>query len=365
MNAVRQKFSTSKEAAAAAADWRIRHDAGLDDAARGEFAKWLKSSHEHANAWREVNFANSMLSRLRENGRTDDVVLAIDRRRRQGNRRRSMAWLAVSLSSAALWMFSTKTASDSSDAIAMVNTSGAEYLSAASPSPAFVPPANIERTGSGGSVVKPEIQTLPDGSMIELRPGAIVETKYTATRRDVRLLGGEAFFIVAKDPERPFVVDSGNVSFRAVGTRFVVQSRTDTVNILVTEGQVSVESTSVAASAVTSSVLMGQGKELSVSTSWDGHTLAPQVRSAEEIEQRLAWRQPRLLLSNTTVGEAVELLNREGALRIELQDASLAAIQLTGACRVDDPAGFVRLLQAAVAVQSRQRADGVIVLIAE
>jgi transmembrane sensor len=43
--------------------------------------------------------------------------------------------------------------------------------------------------------------------------------------RQVKLDRGEAWFQVAKDPQRPFVVESGPVRVRAVGTAFSVRRR--------------------------------------------------------------------------------------------------------------------------------------------
>src|SRR3546814_20539025 len=49
---------------------------------------------------------------------------------------------------------------------------------------------------------------------------------------------GEAWFQVAHDAHRPFVVDIGSVRVRAVGTAFSVRQNPEGVDILVTEGVV-------------------------------------------------------------------------------------------------------------------------------
>ena len=51
---------------------------------------------------------------------------------------------------------------------------------------------------------------------------------------------GEAYFTVAKNPGRPFVVAAGGVGVRAVGTAFNVRLDSDAVEVLVTEGRVQV-----------------------------------------------------------------------------------------------------------------------------
>jgi transmembrane sensor len=55
---------------------------------------------------------------------------------------------------------------------------------------------------------------------------------------------GEAHFQVAKNPARPFVVVARGVEIRAVGTAFSVGLESTRVEVLVTEGQVAVETAS-------------------------------------------------------------------------------------------------------------------------
>jgi transmembrane sensor len=52
---------------------------------------------------------------------------------------------------------------------------------------------------------------------------------------------GEAFFEVAKDPNRPFVVSAGSKRVVAVGTKFSVRRDADSVGVVVTEGKVRVD----------------------------------------------------------------------------------------------------------------------------
>lgn len=64
---------------------------------------------------------------------------------------------------------------------------------------------------------------LPDGSTLQLDALGSVEVRYFATRREVRLAQGAAFFEVARDPQRPFAVQAGEVRVVVLGTRFGVE----------------------------------------------------------------------------------------------------------------------------------------------
>lgn len=67
-------------------------------------------------------------------------------------------------------------------------------------------------------------QVLPDGSELTINKNtAISYARNFENNRSVKLLHGEAFFNVAHDKTRPFVIDVGEVSVQVVGTSFNVK----------------------------------------------------------------------------------------------------------------------------------------------
>lgn len=83
---------------------------------------------------------------------------------------------------------------------------------------------------------------LSDGSVIELGARSAVEVSYTKGYRNISLLQGEAFFTVAKDHYRPFVVTAGERKVRAIGTAFEVNLAAGDMLVQVLEGIVRVAS---------------------------------------------------------------------------------------------------------------------------
>ena len=70
---------------------------------------------------------------------------------------------------------------------------------------------------------------LPDGSVVMLSASA--QLSYTKefgkdSTREVWLSGGEAFFKVAKNPEKPFLVYCGEVVTKVLGTSFNIKPAT-------------------------------------------------------------------------------------------------------------------------------------------
>lgn len=84
---------------------------------------------------------------------------------------------------------------------------------------------------------------LSDGSVIDLYPGGSLSfpETFSTSRRDIQLTG-EAFFDVAKDKNRPFIINTDKVTIKVLGTTFNVKaySRSKEITVAVKTGKVSV-----------------------------------------------------------------------------------------------------------------------------
>jgi len=69
---------------------------------------------------------------------------------------------------------------------------------------------------------------LPDGTVVLLNAGSTLKyaNDFNLNNRDLNLVG-EAYFTVAKNPDIPLSVRTGNISIKAVGTRFNVKAYED------------------------------------------------------------------------------------------------------------------------------------------
>ena len=85
--------------------------------------------------------------------------------------------------------------------------------------------------------------SLPDGSKVKLNAGTtlIFDSEFGKTNRRVELRG-EAFFDVQKRPELPFVIRSGELTTKVLGTSFNVRyyEDEDKIQVLVVRGEVAV-----------------------------------------------------------------------------------------------------------------------------
>ncbi|MBC6611951.1 FecR domain-containing protein [Hymenobacter sp. BT507] len=101
----------------------------------------------------------------------------------------------------------------------------------------------VEWTQHHNKGKKTELLTLSDGSRVTLFPGSSLHYRpgLIGSRREVRLQG-EAFFQVAKNPDRPFLVYTDQLVTTVLGTSFRVKAYAGRKNeVAVQEGRVSVQ----------------------------------------------------------------------------------------------------------------------------
>jgi ferric-dicitrate binding protein FerR (iron transport regulator) len=84
--------------------------------------------------------------------------------------------------------------------------------------------------------------TLSDGSMITLNKYALLNypKRFQGEQRNVALVKGEAFFRIAPNKAKPFVISTGGATIKVVGTSFNVKNRNGMVEVIVETGIVQV-----------------------------------------------------------------------------------------------------------------------------
>ncbi|WP_333586131.1 FecR family protein [Phenylobacterium sp.] len=173
---------------------------------------------------------------------------------------------------------------------------------------------------------------LPDGTLMMLNTSTELRVRFTGRRRQVEMVRGEAWFDIARDAERPFVVAAGEASFQAIGTAFSVRRHRTSSQLQVTEGEVEAW---LEGSAERARVAAGQ--RLSVSRE---ETALRVQEDPAAVRRSLAWRQGEVVLDGETLGEAAAEFNRYNSVKIEIIDPSLRQEKLVGLFRTTDPEGF-------------------------
>lgn len=218
--------------------------------------------------------------------------------------------------------------------------------------------ANLYSTAVG------EMQTvsLADGSRVTLNTDTRIHVDLNEQERRIDLRKGEAFFVVAKDATRPFVVYADDKRVTAVGTQFSVRRDAEEIQVVVTEGRVKLEQ----ASMVTE---LGKlvGRPVRPATALAAGAVAHIAKSdvlvkeglAPAAEQLLSWRNGYLVFDATPLGDAVAEFNRYSTRKIVIDDPSLAAVRISGNFRSSNSEAFLWLLQSGFHVRIEEDAGRV------
>lgn len=122
---------------------------------------------------------------------------------------------------------------------------------------------------------------LADGSLLQIDPQTRLRVKYADAGRRVFLERGRAVFHVAKNPNRPFLVQADDTTVRAVGTAFGVEQRAQGIVVTVAEGKVAVSSASRQSSSSSSSYgEWNRGSPLPSTVQGEGKS-APATRASD------------------------------------------------------------------------------------
>lgn len=261
---------------------------------------------------------------------------------------------------ASLAVLLTWTRSDSDQEVASSLEASVESVMAATENPVIEvsPPWSFEAAETGPL-------RLPDGSLADLNAGARIEVAFTAARRDVRLLAGEAHFTVVKDARRPFIVEAAGMRIRAVGTAFNVRLSAAQVEVLVTHGLVAVDAHDMPTQpdadplAVSQGALLSVGERAQVNLAGAIPETVVEVLPEVLVAEALAWQPPTIRFENAPLEEVIGLFNGANDRQLRIADPKLAALRIEGVFRRDNVDAFVRLLEAGFGVAARENTLGV------
>ncbi|RNI26760.1 FecR family protein [Rufibacter latericius] len=158
---------------------------------------------------------------------------------------------------------------------------------------------------------------LEDGSSIVLRPGSKVTylVPFAEGRRDISL-EGEAFFQVAKDKNRPFVVKSGAIYTQALGTSFNIryEPKDTAISVALATGLVKIGSVEKRDAAPLANLVPGQ--QLVFNRKNRKHAV-----STYETREVLGWKDGVLYFKKANLQEVVAKLENWYGVDVEVKGA--------------------------------------------
>ncbi|MBK1838039.1 FecR domain-containing protein [Azospirillum sp. YIM B02556] len=169
---------------------------------------------------------------------------------------------------------------------------------------------------------------LPDGSTVDLNVHTTLFYAQFRDRRTVLMDHGEAYFAVAHDAGLPFTVHTAGRQVRVTGTKFNVWANDGDLSVTLTEGSVTVASSTAAA-----------GEPLRLTPGMQGRFARDALFGSVarvDTQRVLSWREGRLVFDNITLAEAVPLLNPYLSRPLRLADRKVGAMRIGGVYDVAD-----------------------------
>lgn len=157
-----------------------------------------------------------------------------------------------------------------------------------------------------------EAVQLNDGSDITLNEGASLAytEPFQNNERRVRL-EGNGFFDIARNPEKPFVVEVQDVEVRVLGTQFYINQNAEQIDLKVEEGKVLI-------SYQDHHEIVEAGAAVSV----DLTTSTVSAAVPDESGLDTFWKSRRLIFNLTSIEEVVEVVNQAYGTTVSVEGAT-------------------------------------------
>ncbi len=163
---------------------------------------------------------------------------------------------------------------------------------------------------------------LPDSSTVYLAGGSklIYPERFSAGKREVSLQG-EAFFEITKNPKRPFIIRTGNVQTRVLGTSFLINAfKGQPIKVEVATGKVRVDRILPQGAKSLAVLIPGQ------SLQWDDKNIMLGNVAVDDLKE---WKNGRLVFNGATFQEITTVLERYYNVKVTFKDSVKAARHIT------------------------------------
>jgi transmembrane sensor len=172
--------------------------------------------------------------------------------------------------------------------------------------------------------------------------------------REIELLDGQALFEVAHDEARPFIVRSGGIGVRAVGTQFDVNQRHSGTVVTVVEGRVQVGTALHESQPVTperepqlsqdrptrqDQLFISAGEQIRVAQ--NGAIVRTQT---VDTAAAISWLRQELRFDGQPLSDVLEEFNRYTRTPLVLTDASLADFRINAVFHTTNPDALLKFV---------------------
>lgn len=214
-------------------------------------------------------------------------------------------------------------------------------------------------TQSGKSYSTPlggrKVLTFADGSQIELNTNTVIRIAMDEHKRSAVLESGEAYFSIKHDASRPFVVTAANHKVIDLGTKFLLRTSGNKLEVALVEGSAKVEPAGADQSQHAVTLRPGD-----IAYALPG-SVSVVRKTPADIGSDLGWRRGMLVFRHATLSEAAEEFNRYNAQKIVIADPETARLTFSATLPTHDTHTFVRILSKLFSTHSQTTTEGIVI----
>lgn len=192
---------------------------------------------------------------------------------------------------------------------------------------------------------------LSDGSTLLLNTASAVSVDFSEQQRLVTLTQGEAFFQVAGDAQRPFVVKTLAGEVRALGTAFDIKQQNREVSVTVFEHAVKITNATGESYA-----RLTQAEQITFSRD-QFHSPSP-----VNLQRAAAWHQQRMVFQDKPLAQVAAELERYRPGKILIVSDAIKQLPITGVFDIADTDLALQAIAQSLPVRMRKITDSLVIL---
>jgi transmembrane sensor len=179
---------------------------------------------------------------------------------------------------------------------------------------------------------------LKDGSIITLNTDSQVKMRHDGQTLYVRILRGEVYFNMLRDPQRRLIVSIGDrLNVIDVATIFDIRLiDSEGARITVQEGQVQLSAAQLA------DVQLHQNQQAIVDSGPGQLAIRTRTLSSMGIDRQLSWLHGYLSFKCESLSNVAKEFNRYNRTQIEVKDLPTSQVQIGGSFSTSDPGTFAK-----------------------
>ena len=288
----------------------------MDHPDRSRFEAWLMENPAHQAAYQEVEEVSQKLNSPQEINQLSAALKSQSEAKRSNRIKSTVAAISV-------FLFAT------------VGFVGYQHWQ-------VQPVLHMAAVSNVGEV---KTQQLEDGTKVTINSKSDMEITYYRDKRVAKLNSGEVIFEVARDENRPFIVDSGTTKITVLGTRFAVNRLKNLVRVSVDHGRVRVESQEPTENANAHPITLTNNQVAEVIQNAQPRKVD---RSAED---GFSFEQGIVTFDNADLAEITETIARYRAQPIILSSVDGTESRISARVSADNIEGFLSRLPKLLPVQ--------------